>query len=1040
MSRLQKITSMATGILFLLVFGGCSDDFFAEQQGAHGVDMNAIVEVEIPFGLGRGITSQIVTRSARETDQSGKDSQLSGIMVFVYENNGGDARNDKRISFQLFESPLTSLEGSTGGWIPDETDQTSGYFKLYLPLGDVYIYLIGNATGSFVDFFPDLGDSKLENRQDFLDKVTPRWNGNMFTVDGFLPLAGTVNNSTGACRIKLDDEGKGVITYKKDNDGTEYEILQGRGIPFTEDNSFVLKRLMCKVSMEFKSKEGVKFTPKSYRFCHCAQFIAPSEEGWQFQQYLNTIDTETVTFDQQTPNSFTVYLPENVREYEGVKTDWVFADRDRVKKDENGNNVYEDLSHEGHEAHYDFEFAPKHSTYVEIVGSFEGDNISADTKYLIHLGDFSKSLSEFSLHRDYHYQYTVTVNGVNDIFVEVRGDGGQTPQERNPSVEGIVFEGGARLQLDAHYEQVEMKLRREDMVNGVYIYAQTPFGRVNCKYSPVTQQLEGDYSNEYGSNEAAMTVFKKLLQWVEFKKQSDKGVLAPYEGGGTRMDVFAALDDAYRNTEANDYYTCFVDEYYYASNPVNDRAHVALSDFVNADDRTFSLGSSISYSRDGMSAVASAVYVLQQHSIACFYDLDNTSVTKFGVEIIDEIGDLAEDRLPYGSPAVQTSEVKHGRSNTLGEISNRTDAVDWAKNGFLLNADDSKLVASGGRLKTRSAYLACLTRNRDFNGDGNIAGDELRWYTPARDQMLGLWIGEPALPAMAALYPNATTGLSHLGSKSNYPIYTSTNGSNRVIWAEEGCSFGDVGASGDKGYVRAVRNLGATPTVNSHLTEAGKYYDYNPADRTIEVYLTGSALRAFSNRELAPHHERSVVNRPYRKFQVALQPYMKSASASCDGHFLGPGSTTESYMQLQTTDATRAKHDVTTIASMYGGNGEAAVSDATWRLPNQRELALMIVAMGDRLDYAMDDASYHHTQYECQGRTWNGRHNWQFVNDSYVLHCRTHFSNSSYAKYGYMYNTMGKQMQMLWTTDAGQDLGQGLTGFGGYLCVRDVRE
>lgn len=206
------------------------------------------------------------------------------------------------------------------------------------------------------------------------------------------------------------------------------------------------------------------------------------------------------------------------------------------------------------------------------------------------------------------------------------------------------------------------------------------------------------------------------------------------------------------------------------------------------------------------------------------------------------------------------------------------------------------------------------------------------------------------------------------------------------------------------------------------------------------MYLTGSALRAFSNRELAPHHERSVVNRPYRKFQVALQPYMKSASASCDGHFLGPGSTTESYMQLQTTDATRAKYDVTTIASMYGGNGEAAVSDATWRLPNQRELALMIVAMGDRLDYAMDDASYHHTQYECQGRTWNGRHNWQFVNDSYVLHCRTHFSNSSYAKYGYMYNTMGKQMQMLWTTDAGQDLGQGLTGFGGYLCVRDVRE
>lgn len=92
-------------------------------------------------------------------------------------------------------------------------------------------------------------------------------------------------------------------------------------------------------------------------------------------------------------------------------------------------------------------------------------------------------------------------------------------------------------------------------------------------------------------------------------------------GGNGRMDVFAALDNACENQTGNDYYTCFVDEYYYITNPV-DGSSIALSDFINAEDRTFSLGSDLQYSADKQSAVATAVYVLQQHSIACFYDLE----------------------------------------------------------------------------------------------------------------------------------------------------------------------------------------------------------------------------------------------------------------------------------------------------------------------------------------------------------------------------------------------------------------------------------
>lgn len=1033
MGKISKIASIAMCFPFLWALNACTDDLFMEEQGAHGVDMNNIVEVEIPFGLGKGITSHVVTRSGKATDQSGKDSQLSGIMVFVYENKGGDASDDKRLSYQLFESPSTSLEGSTGGWIPDEDDATCGHFKLYIPVGDVYIYLIGNATGSFIDFFPNLGNNKLETREDFINYITPKWSGNMYTVDGFLPLFGTVNNDTGACRIEEGQDGKGIITYE--NEGNKYTISQEPGTEATEANSFVLKRLMCKVSMEFKSGEGVKFTPKTYRFCHCGQFIAPTEEAWQWQNLLNTIDTETVTFDAQTPNSFTVYLPENIREYTGDKNDWTFADRDRVKKDADGNNVYEDLNHEGHEAHYDFQYAPKHATYVEVTGKFEGDDISADTKYILHLGDFSGGkFNEFSLKRDYHYQYTVTVKGVKEIVAEVIGEDGGTPDEKNPAVEGIVFEGGARLQLDAHYEQVEMKLKQTDLEHGVYIYAQTPFGMVNCKYLPASKALDESHVNTPDNLET----IKRLLQWIEFKKQENgKGSLATYKDG-EMMDVFAALDDAYANITDNDYYTCFVDEYYYTSDPVNDERAVALNEFVNADDRTFSLGSSIRYSQDGQSAVASAVYVLQQHAIACFYDLNNTSVAKYGVETVDEIGDLVGP-LFYGAPSASVSEEKKGRENTWSEIGGNTDAVNWTKNGFLLSDDGQTFVPGEERLTTKSAYLACLTRNRDFDGDGRIDREELRWYTPARDQVLGLWIGEPSLPTKAALYPRSTAGLVQPERGSVYPIFTSTNGNSRVIYAEQGSSFGDESSAPNGGYIRAVRNLGATPSPNSYATDAEPYYLYDDNNRTIEVYLTSNALRAFSNRELTSHHERSVVNRPYRKFQVALQPYVKSVTAECEGHGL-TGAETQTYDQLQTTNAERAKEDVTTIAANYPGDTESNISTAAWRLPNQREMALMIVAMGTDMSYNMDDKNYHHTDYVCSRGFFD--HSWRFQNDNYILHCRTSFSSKTYTPYGYMYNTRDKQMQLIWTSgDANaQNLGMGTTGIAGYLCVRDVRE
>lgn len=1028
MNRLRNCIFWMAGILVILSASSCTDDTFpAGQDTPDGVDMGRMVEVTIPFKTGKGIAADIQTRAG------GTDSQLSGIMVFVYEDTGHPA-TDRRVGWYLFSNPANgSLENSTGGWIPDGDDPTCGEIKFHVPVGDCYIYLIGNATGSFLEFFPGLStpdgneEDRLATLEQFWTAGTPRWTGNMNTVDGYLPLVGTVNNERGNCTV----QGDGTIKYTG-ADGEEH-TLDPKSTDESDDNSFILKRLMSKVTVNIEGGTGVTFTPKDYRFRHVSTYVPPINASWTDEEKnrIPVTDTEAVPFSMQSSNSFTVYLPENVRTATGAIS--TFADREAIIKDAGNKNTLE--TEDGHEEHYQFENAPKNSTYMEITGRFEGTHdgktVSADCRYFIHLGDFgpSKGYGDFSLRRDYHYTYDVRVNGVDNIYVEVESN------EEAPGAESIVFEGGVRQRLDAHYEQVEMKFDRNTLNNGIYIYATTPYGNIDCFYKPGENGAQGTIDGDSYTWDNVTD----YTSWIKFRKQGQKGTLALYDPGEVK-DVLATLDEFYSSNEQTAYYTCFVDEYYYEKHPDRKQGHtlIHLSDFINADDRTFSLGSQLKYSADGKSAVASAVYVLQQRSIACFYDLDDTTRKKYGVEIVDEIGQLVGP-MPYGSPGSSGRDLKNGLQNTKDEISDNG-AVDWTKNGFLLSDDDNSLVAGTERLKTKSAYLACLTRNRDLDGNGTLGDDEIRWYNPARDQVLGLWVGESAMPAEAALYPHSTEGLTRPDKGSAWPIFTSTGGSSRVIYGEQGSSFGNADSAPSGGYVRAVRNLGArVPSADSYGQSADPYYEYNSTDRTIELFLTDNALRAFSSRELAPHHERSAVNRPPKMFQVAAHPFVETVTETCEGWILHNSHSIE-YDRLQTTPCLEATTNTTTVAHNYPGDGESAVTTASWRLPNQRELVLMVIAMStDKglLDYENENGYWQSgVEHSRFGRSFDYVYN-------YLLQCRTAFSNPGYPNdpnknsNGYMYNTDTNQIQMFW--DGGTDYGQGNDGIAGYFCVRDVR-
>lgn len=1146
----QFIRNIAAGWLMLAAaLTACMDEEWMVKQDVpfQPDEEGRMVEVELPFSLPKSMATTVVTR-ADGTEVQVQDASLSGIHLAIFKDSGtDDLENDKLILWNLYNHK-DDPDGEGSGFWEDTNHEhdavNDGILRFYAPTGKVYIYLLANTKGTLFDFYKvdenyvtDGEKIDIANRQQFFDIIQPKWKENLVPTDGILPMTGMVDNKTGQCFIGIpiatradEERDKGSIWYQKKEGGEWTEIS-----PDIDDeaHTFMLRRMVSKVTFNITAGtaadgETIKFTPRNYTFRHVAQYVpappntTPGEYWPEDMRDIPVIDSETRIFGTQSPNSFTVYLPENMRGHvslSGGQTEFTYAMRDKVKK-EDGENTYETADDipggdkknmDAHQNHYKFEYAPSGSTYVEITGHYEKQKDgkvteSGDTQYIIHLGDFSdgstlangKGYNSFNLVRDHHYTFNVTIKGIHDIETEVIGDEEKGPEEIQPGVEGIIFKEGAQLRLDAHYETVEMKFNKAAMevanpaegesakVPGIYIYTETPFGdKFGTYVFPQGNDTEGTFYDQQGK-EVPLENVKPFFKWVSFRKQDTRGELAPYyDNSSNPKSVFEALNDFWKgaaqdsNPQHTEYYTCFVDEYYYTEDPSVKGRTPQINEFVNKPDRTFSLASDVKYSADGKSGIASAVYVLKQRSIATFYDIDNQNPDInyiYGVETVDELEGTNFKMETYGGDNNGDStptkiSIGAGYNNTKEDLgianSSSVGFVNWETNGYLLDdSGEAYLPSPSSRLSSSEGRYACLIRNRDFNGDGRISEDELRWYTPSLNQVLGIWVGEPGLPsAESALYTKDTQSLNTSTDYSNfsqYPIFTSSEENGRVVWGEEGCSFGpNAHAQKVGGRVLAVRTLAAgAAQQEDYKKEPEPFYTYK--DRTFTLYLNSSALRPVpTERELSPHHERDVdINRPYRKFQIAKRPYVsimkKDFSCSEKGPMGGgpdPDTHTVTYYQLQTDNATKAKTQTTSMAG-YKEPGQETVS---WRLPNQRELALMVMEWNNLKNYDTDDLEESSNGKGCNvmERTadcvsdnhtaaW-GHHSWKESDEiNNYLHCRTSFSNSQFfgnhqgatsgwfRKYGYVYSTSSGIITM--------SVGYDDNGTAGYLGVRDIEQ
>lgn len=251
------------------------------------------------------------------------------------------------------------------------------------------------------------------------------------------------------------------------------------------------------------------------------------------------------------------------------------------------------------------------------------------------------------------------------------------------------------------------------------------------------------------------------------------------------------------------------------------------------------------------------------------------------------------------------------------------------------------------------AINACMSRNRDNNGNGRIEPDELRWYVPAMGKYLRMILGseslsEPlmdfknitALPYVNNNQWNTTTGIIQNDYYSRYMFISSNTGRN-VLWGMEGTStsqYGDPsswsGTTIRPWQVRCIRNLGSNMTTVTQSDKVTKAYVHDATAHTFKMtYYDGASIRANSYSSngtslgsMPIHTITSPYNAVYFGFEYSTDditiPAASRPATDNDNNFNNQYNRLENYIN---------------------GNpcASAGLSGTGWRIPNQKELTMM---------------------------------------------------------------------------------------------------
>ena len=913
---------------------------------------------EARFLLDFGVKDDVAIQTKSTLDAKA-ESRVFNLYVFVFNSNGDKVAGEYFDSKNLKASAEEVKNATDNCWYVSNSTTTTGSVLFNCSVGEgLTLYVLSNLDSDMVRISSDVLAATVRTEDD-LKNFTAYLNQRIVTRNGYFPMSGKISDLT------INDSNSETL---------------GR-TPIT--GKVMLQRIDAKVRFVFKTGntpdaqgQTIKsFEPRQWKVVNVPRTgyvlprnedcvnVAPTTAKENYSKYAaGFFDTEFVNFEdfpKSGTSGFSFYMMENRQTPKKALAG--YQDRSRSKKLDSGLNEKYTVTYslDGQEISRDmrmFEYANDFSTYVVVTGYVEmelvddkaGKILGGDVQYIIHLGDWGKDIADFNTERNTSYTYTVTVNSVNNIRVEVETSKGAVSdvKENQPGASGQISIAKEEIALcDCHYVSKTISFHLTNFFNN------SDISKDNCILDELTWAVKTPFGEGEPRTEGGVDVTSGLdYKWVHFRlnkqdangkyytdkrrkytprtmvaqtvwrtaeeNKEDDGTpgLAGFHNDGImdvaqlcafiKDEVNKYLDNpassAFDNLESTDIslpkisLTVFVDEYYYEEDPITfEKKSDLWKKFVNAEDRKLHILCNSEKSKDLESSSTGSVVTIQQRSIQCIYNTDPSYTvlqTAWGVENRDEY-DGRWDK--YWSV---TSGENRGNDKRLNGLYNS--CKEWelspagTSNAFTTGVQWSKYMDyevenDTPQLQSDYQYMryACMTRNRDNNGDGKIDRNEVRWYLASINQLVGLYVGDVILNANTRLYNKSPEDRkSDVRSKWQQHVVSSTafnseSNNPTMLWAEEGTSTSyfyhnwapDIQGTG----IRCVRNLGYIDGKDDESYSIDKEFDdYITAEKQSDgsyiftcTHLNEKALRYYTSKELILSDELALENSLYKKFQ-----------------------------------------------------------------------------------------------------------------------------------------------------------------------------
>lgn len=423
----------------------------------------------------------------------------------------------------------------------------------------------------------------------------------------------------------------------------------------------------------------------------------------------------------------------------------------------------------------------------------------------------------------------------------------------------------------------------------------------------------------------------------------------------------ATSDKIEISTVGNDYvarFTAFVNEYYYLHHPLTGSKATSWSVMTNKIPREMIIAMSTQTSTDGNSSYSKIHSYISQLAMQTFYNDRVSSLNAFGIETYNE----TPLRFVFGTPESTSGLTDNDGRENQKKLIGASSSPQWLSyirpsyNGWTAsvgtNRSSHKLSAYA---YVEDAYSACMSRNRDLNGNGQIDENEIRWFLPSLNEYIRMGIGANGISSAAQLYMGDKTLMKKGASDTDpngYPsayiedgslYYTSSGDSKRVYWAVEKGSYGSINSfyDGSALPIRCIRNLPATGTNTGTdissidgVTSDATYVKHD-ASRNVPIILE------FKNRLIPSLYRQRVSG------SLNIHNEDEDANSFYDGIFVASDF-------LYTSDYwERKEYRTFTLGSIIGYNGYTWDNPCSkyseggyinWRVPNLVELSAMNAA------------------------------------------------------------------------------------------------